>query len=288
MAGLAAPLSGEEENPTTKFQLGKFDSRLDTRWPSACEYESLRNVSVFAQVQAGAVLHEEWPILLDGILASVERRRRLGADYNSPEDCQVESLPLARWARDVGNEWCWLASTAIPDGDEEYANYFHKRFDHRRAEDVLDEKLPKNIRQFGPTRDWRIPLVKKVCGELHWRAVGNPIAIEAIVQHVHSVGAKKGQGEGAVLGWRVQDMGPPDPWWALQLPFTNKISRPFSVRAAGAVGAEKGYETSEAALRPPYWDPPPEGDVGGPDVPKKWRTVLNKDTAISQTPGRSK
>ena len=113
LTGLA--VAEQDTGATEKTRAGKHDTRLDVRAPSSCEPDRMRSVTVVAQVQTGAILDAEWPVLLDGLLAAVARRRRLGADYNNPDDNEIEALPLARWTRDTANEWVWLASTAMPD-----------------------------------------------------------------------------------------------------------------------------------------------------------------------------
>jgi len=279
LTGLA--VAEQDTGATEKTRAGKHDTRLDVRAPSSCEPDRMRSVTVVAQVQTGAILDAEWPVLLDGLLAAVARRRRLGADYNNPDDNEIEALPLARWTRDTANEWVWLASTAMPDRtDVEDVRWFHQRFDHKSAEKVLGDKLPKNIRQIGPTKDWRLPNIVTVCSTLTWWAVGDPDQIRQMVQAVPSVGRKRGQGEGAVVRWAVEDAGAPDPAWALRAP-DGTVSRPVPAHAAAALGAPLDAETTESAVRPPYWRPPPKDDVEGPDVPRVWRTVLAPDTEVS-------
>lgn len=76
------------------------------------ECRSLHVVARFAG-RRRVGLDADWPVLLDGVLASVAPR--------PAKPTEVVPLPLAHHKAGVGAQWCWLASVGLPIGAEWHA-----------------------------------------------------------------------------------------------------------------------------------------------------------------------
>lgn len=240
-------------------------------------------MTVTARLRQGAVLHPDWPLPLDGLLACAVRRRRLGDAYDSDDD-HIEDLPLARMdsrgpRHAIGTAWFWLASCAIvPPGAQEEVHYWHRRFPHAVAEQVTGSRLPPQVYEgHGRYRLMRVPLAVTVTPVLTWRAAGDPDAVRDLLADIWCVGKKRSQGEGEVAAWEVADDGGPDPGAVLRRP-DGTIARPVPARYAAAAGITEP-ETVPGAYRPPYWRPPPDGRVQG-TFSRQWQPVLAPWTTV--------
>lgn len=222
-----------------------------------------RPVRITAQLQQGASLDSRWPQLLDGLLAAVwiestpafSHWRRGGQLYNP-------RLPLR--TRKSGHRWTWRASAARPVGTSaDDLHWWHKRPPDRAAlVDISDGRAARNVGQVGRMRAYRAPLPVTVAAALEWHAWADPRAVETMLQRVWSVGAKRGQGEGAVLEWHVEDVTPDDPEsWGLWWPDTGRAARPMYAAAAAPPDM-----TVTASIRPPYWHPARQVTVWAPHV----------------------
>lgn len=229
-----------------------------------------RAVTVTARLQSGAVLPSVFPAPLDGMLASVVHRRRMGNRYGSAVDHHRMDLPLCRTPTFVaGKQWVWAATCAEPDpGAGMDVHWWHQRFDDSAAEEVVD-RLPQSTSTVR-YKSWRVPLPVTVTGTLTWRALGDPDQLAELLADCHHVGKKRSQGEGLILEWSVADDGPAD-WSVIQGTGDGAPTRPWPLRAWEWLGYPSEPDTILAAIRPPYWRPPPtaEGPFG-----REWRPVI--------------
>lgn len=250
------------------WHLGTVDTghggRIGVTWGDA------RLVRVTARLRHGAALTGRFPAPLDGILAAVVRRRRLGPAFDPGViDRRTEVLPLCTSHRgppggrpDLGKRWVWAATCAqFPDGTPEDVRWYHKRFRDQVAGRVVG-KVPTSTAS-GRFKDWRLPLVVTLAGELTWWAVGDPERVRDLLADVTQVGKKRSQGEGVVVGWDVIDAGPPE--WEPIVWHDGRVARPIPARAAASLGVP-GAATVVEQYRPPYFwvptgeDGEPEGD----------------------------
>lgn len=241
--------------------------------PRGCpRWSDTRTVRVVARLAQGAVLDERWPATLDGIVASQARRDRLGDCHGSDPDHHTDRLPFCRVTEGTGKQWWWAASGAEPIGiAERDVHWVHKRVKHAAADQCTGAHLPPTIYDsMSRWRAYRLPVVATACAALGWWAVGHPDEIAAAVDRVCSVGGKWATGEGRVVTWEVTDCGHAD---LARVVWSDDgtISRPVPARCAATVGAAPDCDTVQAAVRPPYWRPPPvtEGSFA-----RAWREVI--------------
>lgn len=251
-------------------------------WRPPAHADGARLLRVTARLRQGVVLPPEWPLPLDGLLASMSRRRRLGAGHGSVVDHHTERLPLSSYrTAGTSHQWVWLASCASvnPDAQVE-AHYWHRRFDHAAAEEAA--ALPPQVYEaHGRYRNHRVPLPATVTDRLDWLAVGNRDAVADLLSDVFALGRKWAQGEGAVLRWEVDDAGEPDRLAVLWAGGT--IGRPVPARAAAELGVPDAA-VSLGAVRPPYWRPPSAGDGGHTQDRRAWRPVIAAGTPRPAAP----
>lgn len=230
----------------------------------ATPFAASRLLMVTAALEAGVAMPPDFPLPLDGILASSARRRRLGDRYGRVEDHHADPLGLARLRRadgpisgaglvdHFGKQWVWAASCAIPlDHHGEETHWWHRRFDEQAA-DARAEMPPNVFAGFGRYMARRMPLRVTTCAALRWWAVGDQEMVSDLLATVFALGKKTAQGEGAVLRWQVEDAGPPDDqrcrWGDDGL-----IARPIPVRAHAALGLSDDVDVIAHQIRPPYW-----------------------------------
>lgn len=252
--------------------------RHEPRWaPPAIRWDDAHHLVVTARLQQGAALHPWWPAPLDGLLASAARTQRLGLNRGAV-DHHVEPIPLARWTGTAGlnNRWVYAATCARPVGvvDEE-VHWWHSRLDLDEAARMCGP-LPV-VREMGRWRSWRMPLPVVVCAELQWHAAGDPAEVRRLLDQLVQIGKARGQGEGRVLRWTVDDHGPADPD-ADELRWTAEgtVARPFPLRAARWLGVPDDVDVVAGVYRPPYWrglhDPDGSGRHAWQDVIAPWVT----------------
>jgi hypothetical protein len=239
--------------------------------------EGHRLLRVTAYLRQGVVLPPVWPLPLDGILASVARRRLLGVLHGSVPDHHTMMLPLDCCQSGTGQQWFWLASCAlVPDVASIEAHHWHKRFDHAAAEQVA--VLPPQVYEaHGRYRNHRVPMPATVTDRLGWVAIGDRDAVADLLGDQFALGRKWAQGEGAVLRWEVEETGDPDPEAVIWAGPGGAIGRPVPARAAAELGVP-GAATVAGVVRPPYWRPPtgPHGRHGLDG--REWRPVIAPGT----------
>lgn len=198
---------------------------------------SLHVVARFAG-RPRVALDSMWPLLLDGLLASVEVDRS-ALDHKTTAD-----LPLVLHRGGVGAAWSWVASVAAPLG----ADSPQWAYRWQETPGVLGVE----------------------CAGLEWHACGDPVAVRELLGAVDRVGSR--HQAVPVARWDVVDAGPPPGTTAdaLWLP-SGYIGRPIAARGADALGVPDA-ETVDGAVRPPYSRPPAitEGGV----FRREWRPVL--------------
>jgi len=198
---------------------------------------SLHVVARFAG-QRRVALDTHWPLLLDGLLAGVERRRRPPA---KPNDTAV--LPLARYTRDVGAQWSWMASIGAPIGhdDPAWAYRWH---------------------------ELELGVLAIECAGIEWWAHGDADGVRDLLDGIRRVGNRDAAAD--VARWDVVDCGPTVLDEAVWLP-SGYIARPVAARGAASLGVPDA-DTVDGAVRPPYWRAPTITEGGR--LVREWRPVL--------------
>jgi hypothetical protein len=214
---------------------------------------------VTAWLQQGVAQDARLGVALDGLLAGQLLREQLGVDYaaTDPDDPTVDppDLPLPLAACAAGGDWHWAATFAqpIPPCTLE-VHYWHSRLDELHAE-LAVARLPTRLpSHHGRYRARRMPLVVTVTRGLRWRGVGDPDEVARLLTPVIAVGARRGHGEGAVLGWEVTRDPAGDPDRFAHLGPDGTLARPCPPGCAGRLGLPVG-ELGVAGLRPPYKHP---------------------------------
>jgi len=225
--------------------------------------EGHRNVRVTAHLRAGVGLDLPYGLDLAGVLASRQRdidraaisERGLGRSAPLPDSLGEEpedlGLPLSECS--TGEDWHWLASCAIPVGglDEVVPRTFYRVLDSTWLHAAAERPVMYHHPSKGPHRDMMIPAPVLMCAALEWRAVGDPDGIHDMVRGIPALGRRRSTGDGAVLGWDVEDVGDADPAWAHV--HGADIIRPCPVECAEDLGVP--YRIGHYALRPPSWNP---------------------------------
>ncbi len=201
---------------------------------------------VTAHTPGGFATADPWSPSLDGILAYWALRERIGEEAFalgqtglSPLD-EVDGLPLQR--DEGGGEWWWCASSptaAIDHGTHE--RWFHRRFDGLDAAGrFLDPAVRRVETAGGPWKAARNRIGVRMVPAVTWHAIGDPDEVRRLLRRCTAIGARLGQGMGAVNRWEVAEDG--DERLA-------RYHRPLPV----AVALERGLDgpVMDWGLRPP-------------------------------------
>jgi CRISPR type IV-associated protein Csf3 len=159
-----------------------------------------------ARLRNGYVARDPWTPTLDGILAAVTMRRRLGDDYASsaanPSRLEaVTGLPLEVVRSD--DLWWYAASSPRPLG----AVARERRFYHRRFDDQHERYLAERIKHVqtsaGPYKNTRLYDTRVICRGVEWHVVGEAAPIRAMLAEVEQIGARREVGYGEVVEWLI-------------------------------------------------------------------------------------
>lgn len=160
-----------------------------------------------ARLLNGYVARDPWSPTLDGILAAVVMRERLGAEAYaisaaSPRTWSaVEGLPLAV-ERD-GDLWWYQASSPRPVGEAgRERRHYHRRFDDQH-ERFLVEGVRRVMTAAGPYKATRLHDTRVICRGVEWHVVGDREEIDRLLRSVSQVGARRGCGYGEVVEWLI-------------------------------------------------------------------------------------
>jgi hypothetical protein len=228
-------------------------------------------LTVTAHLQQGVALDVQFGVALDGLIAGLLLRRRLGLAYGAgdPTDPTVDpedlDLPFGRCPADAAGNWHWLATCARPARPAlDEVHTWTKRLGHRQAELAAD-RLPQSLPSHqGRYRAHRRPLVVTVTRALSWRAVADPAAIEELLAPAASVGAHRNSGEGAVLSWQVTPEPDGDPDGFGHLDAEGRLARPCPPACAARLGITASV-LGTAGIRPPYWHPRRQRELAVPE-----------------------
>jgi len=159
-----------------------------------------------AHLRNGYAAKDPWSPAIDGILAAVAMRRKLGDEYISsaaqPSKLQpIEGLPLevCRW----GDLWWYAASSPIIVG---FAGREKKAY-HRRFDDQYERHLVDGIRRVmtaaGPYKNTRLHDTRVICRALEWHVIGDEASIRDLLSDVEQIGGRRGIGYGWVTEWQI-------------------------------------------------------------------------------------
>ncbi len=219
---------------------------------------------VRAHLATGIAQAAPWGVALDGLLAaelwSEHKADRRAAGQFTPALFDVDDpvdlpLPLARCTTPDGR-WHWAATCAHPEGRPDLPPDVHTwtgRTDSRALEQLATNMPAVLSDRQGRYRARRMPLLVTACAAVVWRAIGDPVAIRALVEGITAIGKKRSSGEGHVLTWEVTT-AELDPWEATHLHPDGTLGRPTPEAClTGRTVRDGGSGT--AGLRPPYMHP---------------------------------
>lgn len=222
-------------------------------------------VRITAWLEQGAVLDSHYGLALDGVLASVVRRRSAepgtpgslidgGLDSQMPVD-----WPLPFAVCSVGEDWHWAVGHAVPvnrdgsiiDAGTPDVHRLMGVLDDRRvawtARRILSEASPRRGRYRNRIR----PVLTTPAAALRWHGVGDPASLEDLLGSVEYVGGRRGSGEGRVVRWQVEPVTTADEFAFVHAVQGGRLSRPMPVECAQRVGG--AFAAVQAGLRPPYF-----------------------------------
>ncbi len=167
----------------------------------------MQSLTVTAHLMTGFASKFDWSPSLDGILAWVVQRERLGVEeftathYRTDLQAPVEGLPVAV-ERD-GDDWWYQCSMPIYHSHAVMTHNLHKRFNSAEAESRMGGKQTKIQTTKGPYKNARYQLRQHVTNKARWHVVGEKAEIERLLAQVSHIGAKVGVGYGRVRRWEV-------------------------------------------------------------------------------------
>lgn len=220
---------------------------------------------VTAHLVAGIAHATPWTISLDGLLASrlwAEAKKHdptIHAALEQPNPPDLD-LPLARCEIDP-QRWHWAATCGWPNQvtDRPEIHWWHTDLDDRHTENTATQ-LPQHLsHRNGRWKAYRMPLPITVTQRLTWHAVGDPEAVEALLQPIVAIGKKRSQGEGRVSRWIVEETDR-DPWEAAHLSPTGALARPTPAACLNQRTVTDGGD-GYAGIRPPHMHPSRRTDV---------------------------
>lgn len=202
-----------------------------SRKPDGADWRTARTVRVRAELDGPVRLHRDWPVPLDGLLASP---RVIPRRVNEHGLLSTPSLPIVA-AHRVSN-WWWWASCAAPDPEP---SWWADRWDRDRP---------------GGSS-----VVVPAGTALEWWVVGEVGRLRELLGRVPELGLGDVR---AGAAWAVADEGDPD-YGLVLLTDDDTPGRPFPCRYAAELGWPADSDTIPGASRPPYHPPGPAatGDV---------------------------
>jgi CRISPR type IV-associated protein Csf3 len=210
----------------------------------------------------GFVRRDPWSPAIDGIIAAVVMRDRLGDDYaygaaQPSQMVKVEGLPLA--VERHGNDWWYCASFPEVIGEVgKERKFFHRRFDDHR-ERYLEPGVKKVLTSAGPYKMARLWDTRNICRGLEWHVIGDASEISSLLERITQVGGRRGVGFGEVTRWEVTADGAEER--------AARLWRPLPVAYAEAHGL-KG-PVMPYGLTPPSWCPLWKIDCIMPEIPAR-------------------
>lgn len=155
----------------------------------------------------GFAAKDPWSPAIDGIIAAVVMRDRIGSEEfvlrgsrNSTLE-HVTGLPI-EIVRD-GDRW-WYASSSplIVDIAGRERRYFHRRFDDQHERHLVDV-VKRVMTAAGPYKSTRLFDTRVIASAVEWHVIGDQTEIERILRRVSQIGGRRGIGYGEVSEWSV-------------------------------------------------------------------------------------
>lgn len=226
---------------------------------------------ICAEVPDGVILgHPYWPLMLDGILAWVDRRVMRGIRPRQ-HDRHVESIPLRKIVPGKAHRsrWFWAASCGIvPDDVPVESRWFGRRTDTTGERARTGKVRNVNASTGADKAVWRARRIV-LPGVVAWRAVGDQDEVARWLGEVTHIGDDVRAGNGRVARWEVirqREEGRDTPItqieaarWVLGIDPDDtlkfgRLLRPVRPQLGPLFGVE-GHETVPGTHRPPYIHP---------------------------------
>lgn len=243
---------------------------------------TLHPLTITATLGGPVVMGASFGIALDGLLAALTRiegtppgERPSSADGGLRlGDPSEPDLPLARCGN--GEDWHWMATTALPLGPagtpmpvEPVTHHRSVHFAQRPAERAA-RTIPATVPvRAGRFRSRLIPTVTFTCAALTWRCVGDPDQIRHLLTRAHSIGGARGSGHGAVTHWEIAPAHDLAPYAAGHLHRDGALGRPVPDRCLPLHLTNRPAEKTYAGLRPPYFHPARQRLLTAPTYPQE-------------------
>lgn len=159
----------------------------------------------------GAPLISDHPVHLDSLLTEAVGRRHglIRSDAlrtDSPDRFRRIQIPLASVTHEGAEVWC--ASVEQPGPTAPYTHHWVRRRDAEDEEEMRRTFTPGA----GPDRNMMLRRDGYAAYSVRWYAIGHRREVRKALELVRSVGAKRGQGLGAVLSWEVEHGGDALSW----------------------------------------------------------------------------
>lgn len=221
---------------------------------------------ITAALQQGVVEDAHLGISLDGAVAAALRRQSgspgvVGSLIDGGlhvEEPKVWELPFAKC--DGGGTWHWACSHgALLDHDGNPiirttpdVKNLSQRPDERRIPTTTVRIPADSGGRRGRYRPRLRPVLITPATYIRWSAVGDAEQLRRILSTVHSIGARRGIGEGAVLDWRVEPVTVEDMFAHVHL-HGSALARPMPEPCAHHLNVP--YRLTRGGVRPPYFHP---------------------------------
>lgn len=230
----------------------------------------MKSLLITAETPHGVVLSRPWGISLDGLLASVIWHRRKHAVYaaggawsgfDPREPPEVLELPLQRCGTAADLDWHWAATFCElhPHSDQPDVRWRTRRTDHVRLQQLAPSIGVHRVSdQRGRYQSRVVPVLAHPATQLTWRAVGDPAAIEDLLEDLPAIGKYTGSGEGVVTSWTVAPCPEISAWSAGHEHQPGVLGRAVPQRCLALEGARAPIEPPQlrnTAIRAPYLHP---------------------------------
>jgi CRISPR type IV-associated protein Csf3 len=186
-------------------RVAQKERRADRQAPS------MRALRIRAVMRNGIVARDPWSPSIDGIVASVVMRERLGEEeftanaVRSADLAPVAGLPF-EVVRSGDHWWYAVSSPVLVDMAGRQRRPFHRRFDDQ-MERYLDPDVRRINTSAGAYKNARLYDTRVICRAIEWHAIGDADRLKAVLATVYQIGARRGVGYGEVAGWEITEDG---------------------------------------------------------------------------------
>lgn len=184
-----------------------------------------------------------YPIMLDGLLASVVARERGLIAPRSADEVEPIDIPIQR---EPGGRFHLCSEAHHSEKLFSRLTHVHKRAPVQEYSLLCSSKVRRVDMTGGVDKSWRVPRSGEFFRELSWWCIGDAEAIRVLLRDAVHIGARRRHGCGRVQGWRVE---PSTDWPGFPVIRDGFPLRALPLDYPGLTGGRRQLR----ALTYPYW-----------------------------------